>query len=267
MKLLKNLSIRPTGNKGYFGGKNRRLLSFSLLIILIATSAEVFAQTNKFPPDGNTGIGTANPTAKLHIIDGNNTFKFNRGALNVTPNISIGTSGGKSFAVVAGLNGTGAVFDNTGTFMISGDTKANIDGGGTSGGISYLTVTGSGFVGIGTTSPQELLSVNGIIKSKEVKVEGGIWPDYVFEESYSMLALPKVEAFIKANKHLPGIPNRQQVQEQGVGLGEMNRKLLEKIEEVTLILIENEKIRNQQADKIAEQERRIEKLEKFIETK
>lgn len=240
----------------------------TLLIMLLALthSFNASAQTNRLLPDGNAGIGTVNPTAKLHIIDGNNTFKFNRGALNVTPNISMSTSGGKSLAVVAGLNGTGAVFDNTGTFMIGGDTKANIDGGGTSGGTSYLTVTGGGYVGIGTINPQEMLTVNGTIKAREVKVDGGVWPDYVFEKGYEKPSLTEVEKFIQDYGHLPGIPSREQVNKEGVNLAEMNRKLLQKVEEITLLLIENEKVRHGQTEELKVQAARIDRLETLLTT-
>ncbi|MDM8176934.1 hypothetical protein FKG96_06225 [Olivibacter sp. LS-1] len=239
---------------------------FLVIAFALVCSFRVSAQTNRFPSDGNTGIGTFNPTAKLHIVEGNNTFRFNRGALNVTPNISIGTSGGKSLAVLSGLNGTASVFDNTGTFMIAGDTKANIDGGGSSGGTPYLTVTGGGYVGIGTVNPQELLTVNGIIKSREVKVESGVWPDYVFAAGYKMPGLAEVEKYIREHGHLPGIPGKEEVAREGVGLAEMNRKLLEKVEEITLLLIENEKIRESQAREMKEQAARIDRLEDLLTT-
>lgn len=266
MKLIKNRPVRAASIKEYFGGKNRRLLNFSLLIMLGFASLEVSAQTNRLLPDGNAGIGTVNPTAKLHIIEGNNTFKFNRGALNVTPNISIGTSGGKSLAVLAGLNGTASVFDNTGTFMVSGDTKANIDGGSSSGGTPYLTVTGGGYVGIGTINPQEMLTVNGTIKAREVKVDGGVWPDYVFEKGYEKPSLREVEKFIQDHGHLPGIPSREQVNKEGVNLAEMNRKLLQKVEEITLLLIENEKVRHGQTNELKAQAARIDRLETLLTT-
>lgn len=86
------------------------------------------------------------------------------------------------------------------------------------------------------------IDVKGRVRATEVKVESSAsWPDYVFEEGYKMKSLSETEAFIKTNKHLPGIPNQKQVEEEGVNLGEMNRKLLEKVEELTLHLIEKEK--------------------------
>jgi hypothetical protein len=121
-------------------------------------------------------------------------------------------------------------------------------------------VNQNGRVGIGTASPTEKLGVNGTIRAKEIKVDSGPWPDYVFEEDYNLKSLPEIEAFIKTNKHLPGIPNQQQIKEEGVSLGEMNRKLLEKVEELTLILIANEKEVNQMNMKLEQLALEIKKL-------
>ncbi|VXD14803.1 hypothetical protein [Marinoscillum sp. 108] len=93
-------------------------------------------------------------------------------------------------------------------------------------------------VGIGTSTPSEELEVNGTIRSKEVKVEAAPWPDYVFSADYSLKSLEETEVFIKENNRLPDMPSAKEVAENGIALGEMNAKLLEKIEELTLHLIE-----------------------------
>ncbi|MGK6353533.1 hypothetical protein [Parapedobacter sp. DT-150] len=95
----------------------------------------------------------------------------------------------------------------------------------------------AGNVGIGTATPAERLSVNGNIRAKEIKVEMANWPDYVFNADYPLTPLPELEAYIKENGHLPGIPTASNVEADGVALAEMNRKLLEKVEELTLHLI------------------------------
>lgn len=104
----------------------------------------------------------------------------------------------------------------------------------------------NGFVGIGTTNPQEALSVNGNIRAKQVKVETTNWPDYVFEKSYTPATLQSIEQYIKLNKHLPEIPSATEVEKNGLNLGEMNAKLLKKIEEITLHLIDQNKKLEQQ---------------------
>jgi hypothetical protein len=111
-------------------------------------------------------------------------------------------------------------------------------------------------VGIGTTSPTQKLSVNGTVLAKEVIVQTG-WSDYVFDESYKLKALSETEAFIRAEKHLPGIPSARDIAEHGISLGEMQAKLLAKIEELTLHVIEQEK-------QLAAQQKEIERLRSLV---
>jgi hypothetical protein len=98
-------------------------------------------------------------------------------------------------------------------------------------------------VGIGTANPDAKLAVNGTIHSKEVKVdlEGWSWPDYVFKKEYKLPTLVEVEKHINEKGHLENIPNVDEVQKNGINLGEMNAKLLQKIEELTLYTIQQSK--------------------------
>jgi hypothetical protein len=96
-----------------------------------------------------------------------------------------------------------------------------------------------GNVGIGTTNPTSKLSVNGTIQAKEVVVNTG-WADYVFSPKYRLRPLSEVAAYIQQNHHLPEIPSEAEVKEQGVSLGEMQSKLLAKVEELTLHMIQAE---------------------------
>ncbi|WP_410221856.1 hypothetical protein [Pedobacter sp.] len=118
-----------------------------------------------------------------------------------------------------------------------------------------MTLKTNGNVGIGTLTPSEKLSVNGKIRAKEIKVETANWPDYVFSDNYLPKSLPEIEQFIKKNKHLPEVPSAQEAEQNGVELGEMNKILLKKIEELTLHLIEKDKA-------IQELYKRVERLEK-----
>ena len=81
----------------------------------------------------------------------------------------------------------------------------------------------------------------GIVAEKVTILMRKDWPDYVFQPEYRLQSLKETEAFIQANKHLPGVPTAAQVREQGVDVGEMNRILLEKVEELTLRLIQQDK--------------------------
>jgi hypothetical protein len=96
----------------------------------------------------------------------------------------------------------------------------------------------NGYVGIGTTAPQSLLAVNGTITTKEVVVTNTGWSDYVFLPSYHLRPLTEVASFIKEHHHLPEIPSEAEVKEKGVSLGDMQAKLLAKIEELTLHMIQ-----------------------------
>ncbi|MFE7088391.1 hypothetical protein ACFU8T_13365 [Sphingobacterium spiritivorum] len=108
-------------------------------------------------------------------------------------------------------------------------------------GVSKVTILSNGYTGIGTTTPTERLSVNGNIRAREIKVETNNWPDYVFEEDYKLKSLTEVEIFIKANKHLPDVPSAKEIEEEGLSVGEMNKLMMKKIEELTLHLIEKDK--------------------------
>ncbi len=111
----------------------------------------------------------------------------------------------------------------------------------------------NGKIGIGTKAPDELLTVKGVIHSQEVKVDldGAVAPDYVFEKyytgfsrfmpTYHLLSLEELEVFLKENHHLPKVPSAEKMEEDGVSLKEMNLRLLEKIEELTLYTIQQQK--------------------------
>jgi len=82
---------------------------------------------------------------------------------------------------------------------------------------------------------------DGLLQAREIKVDLATWPDYVFEKNYELMPLREIEDYIKKEGHLPNIPNAEEVEKEGLNLGEMNKLLLEKIEELTLHLIEQEK--------------------------
>ena len=111
----------------------------------------------------------------------------------------------------------------------------------------YLSGSGvwdaQGKVGIGTTAPDEKLTVKGKIHAQEVKVDmaGPLVPDYVFAPDYDLIPLSEVAQYIKENRHLPEIPSAKDIEANGLHLAEMNMKLLKKIEELTLYMIELDK--------------------------
>ena len=127
--------------------------------------------------------------------------------------------------------------------------------------INPITVTDqSGNVGIGTTSPDAKLTVNGTVHSREVKVDVNIAPDYVFEKDYKLKTLAEVQKYIAENKHLPEIPSAKVMEQNGVDLSNMNMQLLKKVEELTLYLIEKDKSEKKQASRIRALEQQVHTL-------
>ena len=125
----------------------------------------------------------------------------------------------------------------------AGDTlsgRLNFPSNGLVVGTTQLVLT-NGFVGIGTANPTNELAVNGTIKAKEIIVTTNGWADFVFEHGYNLMPLSDVEAFIRSNGHLPGVPSAEEVTSGGIRIGKMQAVLLQKIEELTLHMIKLEK--------------------------
>ena len=211
-----------------------------LITAALISSITLFAQ-NTFPTTGNVGIGTT-PTAKLHV---NGDLKMNVG---------------EGFRLHGDTNYFGTYNDGV-IFEIQDEngTSANVDGGIVFRGLTTLdnnhrdimVLKGSGRVGIGSITPDSKLTVKGKIHCEEVQVDLQVPADYVFEkyydgvsslkEEYSMPTLEEVEAYTKENHHLPSIPSAKEIQDGGLYLKEMTNLLLQKIEELTLYTIEQEK--------------------------
>ncbi|VXB91761.1 conserved exported hypothetical protein [Flavobacterium sp. 9AF] len=217
---------------------------------------------------GFLGIGTTAPSQRLHIIG--NEYVENG---NLTVGISQPSNTFSKLQVhegailVSGGNGAGGPMicfsdDVTNTAYPNGrwgieyvtDKGLNFwkpwnptTGGG---GNYYMLLKDDGRVAIGTeNTPATIgaanlnaykLYVKGGILTEEVRVRTG-WADYVFADDYHLKPLAEVENFININKHLPNVPSAKQVEEEGVSLGEITKIQQEKIEELTLYIIEQNK--------------------------
>ncbi len=110
--------------------------------------------------------------------------------------------------------------------------------------IQRMVIDVNGNVGIGSdlssNSYGHKLAVNGSIRAKEVVIETG-WADYVFADGYALKPLSEVEAYIEKNNTLPNVPSEQKIKEDNIGLGELTKIQQEKIEELTLYIIEMNK--------------------------
>ncbi|PRY93814.1 hypothetical protein BY457_1214 [Marinilabilia salmonicolor] len=204
--------------------------------------------------NGNVGIGTTETTDKL-TIDGNLTF---------------GNTTNKEYSIIfrpsddSWRNGLVGFSSNApGDDYIGLKTKYGSIRLITNVGNEVVRVTDNERVGIGTSTPDYKLDVNGTIRATEIKVVAQT-ADFVFDENYSLKDLSKVETFIKENKHLPDIPSALEMEASGVNLAEMNKLLLQKIEELTLYAIDKEKEVLELKEKDKKQTKKMEVLEERL---
>ena len=131
-------------------------------------------------------------------------------------------------------------------------------------GADQVTIKTSGNVGIGTTTPDSKLTVAGNIHAQEVKVTINAGADFVFENDYNLPSLESIEKYVKENKHLPEIASEKEMQANGLLLAEMNIKLLQKIEELTLYTIGQQKLIEEQSKILETQSQIIKQIQEKL---
>lgn len=198
-------------------------------------------------PTGKIGVGTTSPErGRMHIY--NNATLGGWGSLNMSDAcLRIEDKGHSCFMDGNSLFTTGPLYIGT---LTSEDISFGVNK------QEVMTIKPTNNVGIGTTNPKSKLSVNGAILATEVKVQTDIsdYPDFVFDEDYKLPGLDELKEYIRKNKHLPDIPTAQKVKMKGLSLGDMDKKLLKKVEELTLYILEQDEAKK-------ENEKRIERLE------
>ena len=198
--------------------------------------------------NGQIGIGISNPMAKLSVY-GSTSEGWSSG-------IELNREGGGKGWIVVDNEGMKFRTPVDGDGFYFRDNSNN----------TTLIIKDGGQVGIGTTiTGTHKLAVEGTIGAREIKVEATGWSDFVLDNNYKLKDLEEVESFIEDNNHLPDVPSEKEVLENGIQLGEMDATLLQKIEELMLYTIQQEKkIRELESlnTKLLEIQKRLEKLEK-----
>jgi hypothetical protein len=199
---------------------------------------------------GYVGIGTASPGVKLDIVGSgsSNVDLAVNGRIKTGDGSNYGgiwIGQGSSNLFVGQSNATSLGFYNNGAWRLIADN--------------------TGKVGIGTTTPDQLLTVKGIIHSQEVRVDLSVpGPDYVFEKNYKLPTLEEIKSYVDQNKHLPDVPTAAEMEKNGIQLGEMNMLLLKKVEELTLYVIEQNKKIELQQQQNQDRQKQIDKLSELI---
>jgi hypothetical protein len=203
----------------------------------IGYSAATAAPTNGLAVAGAVGVGTSSPFWPLEVKSSN----FH-GLLLRRTNVNGGTAVGSQITFL---------HDSTQLWALGTDYASNgvpnffIYGGDGSNNTSRLSISPQGVVGIGVSPIDSLpsgykLHVNGNVRCKKAVVETANWPDYVFDFSYPLLPFADLRSYLAQNQHLPNIPSASEIEANGLDLGEVQKQMMEKIEEQALYILQLE---------------------------
>ncbi|MGF7075120.1 hypothetical protein [Mucilaginibacter sp. 3215] len=212
--------------------------------------------------DVGIGTGTANPMGKLQVMG------------TVTSTV-VGAGGDNNNYLFTNPNAANTTNDRRGGIWLDNDGRVklrSVTGYGfafrsTSDTFDILNINDNGMsIGTQTMPSGYKLAVNGsaIVTSLTIKLNSN-WPDYVFKPSYQLPSLTEVKTYIDQNQHLPEIPSADEIAKDGLNVGEMNKLLMKKVEELTLYLIEKDQQDKQKDKQLEELRKRMAQLEKDIQ--
>lgn len=166
------------------------------------------------PTTTKVGIGTTTPYQKLTVI----------GDGYLTTDLTVGNDHTVGHDVSVGNNIA------VGSNLTAGNN------------VSATNLFATGGIGIGTTNLHgHKLSINGTMRARELFLEEDNWPDYVFSKEHKLMPLKELEAYVNENHHLPQVPEATQVESNGISIAEMSKIQMQKIEEITIYLFEQNK--------------------------
>ncbi len=193
----------------------------------------------------NVGIGTDSPQHRLDVDgDANITDNLHIGSGTVDNSYKLHVSSGNSGGIrIEGNTNTGVTrnalaYSDNGTLRYQLYSTGTIE--------TKLSEDAWGALYIKNYLGDDIFRVNerGGVTCSKVTVHMVPFPDYVFEKDYKLMPLKELEQYIQRNKHLPNMPSSTEVAKNGADLGEINRVLVEKVEELTLYILDLEKRMN-----------------------
>lgn len=271
-------SDRIVSTVGGYYGSVLTLGSLYMYVPILGTSNGVYGDAAKpsFAFDNDTNTGMYNPSVDELAFSAGGVEKLRINPSGFTLNGALTSNSSDPILHINDNNGT-STGNMTGivSFEAQGVSKGYVGFASPTGnGLYMYNSDGNIYLTSNLTSISSNMVVNGNLESKKVKVtsQPGSFPDYVFKPNYNLRSLSELDAYIKANGHLPNIPKAAEVEKNGQDLGLIQQKLLEKIEELTLYTIEQEKklkkLNNVQLENIEikaqlfQLMKRLEKLEK-----